>query len=280
MLPRLVARGDLERANGRLQSVEQVAGQFAGPPLAGALIGAGVAVPFGFDTAAFAGAALLVWLIALPRPERAVQARFWEALSEGIGWVRRSPVILRLAVMLGAFNFLYTAALTMMVLYGQEVLGLDAFGFGLLLTAGAAGGVTGGLAAPAIAARMGARGALLLAIAMFSGAHLALALTSDAWVAGAILFADAFGGVLWNVITVSYRQRAIPGGLLGRVNAIYRFIGWGMMPLGAMAGGALVAAAEGPLGRSAALHLPFLVAAAGGTILLAYAVARLRLDPP
>ncbi len=160
------------------------------------------------------------------------------------------------------------------------MLGLDAFGFGLLLTAGAAGGVTGGLAAPAIAARMGARGALLLAIAMFSGAHLALALTSDAWVAGAILFADAFGGVLWNVITVSYRQRAIPSGLLGRVNAIYRFIGWGMMPLGAMAGGALVAAAEGPLGRSAALHLPFLVAAAGGTILLAYAVARLRLDPP
>ena len=42
-----------------------------------------------------------------------------------------------------------------------------------------------------------------------------------------------FTGILWNVITVSLRQSVIPDRLLGRVNSVYRFFGWGMMPIGA-----------------------------------------------
>ena len=44
--------------------------------------------------------------------------------------------------------------------------------------------------------------------------------------------------VLWKVITVSLRQTIIPDELLGRVNSVYRFFGWGMMPIGALLGGA------------------------------------------
>ena len=50
------------------------------------------------------------------------------------------------------------------------------------------------------------------------------------------------GGVgisIWNVITVSLRQRITPGRLLGRVNSAYRLVAWGTMPLGAIAGGLL-----------------------------------------
>jgi Transmembrane secretion effector len=43
--------------------------------------------------------------------------------------------------------------------------------------------------------------------------------------------------VLWNVVTVSLRQRISPDHLLGRVNAGYRLVGWGTMPLGALLGG-------------------------------------------
>jgi MFS family permease len=42
---------------------------------------------------------------------------------------------------------------------------------------------------------------------------------------------------LWNVVTVSLRQRVIPGELLGRVNSVYRMLGWGTIPLGGLAGG-------------------------------------------
>lgn len=42
---------------------------------------------------------------------------------------------------------------------------------------------------------------------------------------------------MWNVITVSLRQRITPDHLLGRVNAGYRLFAWGTMPIGALLGG-------------------------------------------
>ena len=48
---------------------------------------------------------------------------------------------------------------------------------------------------------------------------------------------NGFFVTMWNVVTVSLRQRIVPGDLLGRVNSVYRMIGWGLMPVGALAGG-------------------------------------------
>jgi predicted MFS family arabinose efflux permease len=42
---------------------------------------------------------------------------------------------------------------------------------------------------------------------------------------------------MWNIVTVSLRQQIVPSELLGRVNSVYRMLGWGLMPLGALAGG-------------------------------------------
>ena len=42
-----------------------------------------------------------------------------------------------------------------------------------------------------------------------------------------LLFLMTFSGLLWNVVTVSYRQGYIPNALLRRVNSIRRFFGWG-----------------------------------------------------
>ena len=57
MLPSIVARDQLDRANGRLFAVELGAQEFAGPPLAGVLVAVALAVPL----AASAG----LWVIAL-----------------------------------------------------------------------------------------------------------------------------------------------------------------------------------------------------------------------
>ena len=278
VLPSIVASADLERANGQMWSAEQIMGQFAGPPLAGALIAAGIALPFGANAAAFALSAALVWLIALP-PRRAAVGPFWPALREGLGWMRRHPLILRLALMLGAVNAVFVGGMTVLVLYAQEVLGLGAAGYGLLLTVGAAGGVTGGLAAPWAAARLGMRTSLLLALGLFVAVNLLLGLFASVPLAALALFAEAAGGMLWNVVTVSYRQRLIPDRILGRVNSAYRFLGWGAMPFGAIGAGALVAALEPHAGRAVALHAPYLAAALTCAGLLAHAAKRLRPDP-
>jgi hypothetical protein len=44
---------------------------------------------------------------------------------------------------------------------------------------------------------------------------------------------------VYNVAQVSFRQRAVPPELLGRVNATVRFFAWGARPVGALCGGVL-----------------------------------------
>lgn len=263
VLPALVPEPRLEAANGRLWTVEHVMGAFVGPPLAGFLFALAVPAPFAGAALAFALAALVVWR--LPLPARAPHHRQGALTDAREGWqfMRRHPVILRLAVVLGCLNALSLMAFTVLVLFSQEILGLSATGHGILLTAGAAGGVTGGLIAPWIAARLGPQRTLNLALACMPLPLLVLGLSGNAIVAGAALFFETLVALLWNVVTVSYRQRAIPDDLLGRVNSLYRFFGWGMMPLGALAAGAVVDLAEPGLGRADALRLAILLSSLG-----------------
>jgi hypothetical protein len=44
---------------------------------------------------------------------------------------------------------------------------------------------------------------------------------------------------IWNVVTVTLRQELVPLTLLGRVSSVYRLLGWGIIPLGALAGGVI-----------------------------------------
>ena len=82
----------------------------------------------------------------------------------------------------------------------------------------------------------------------------------------AVTFLETFFSVLWNVVTVTFRQLIIPSEILGRVNSGYRFFGWGSMPLGAMVGGLLVNVLQGHISRNLALRIPFLVAGAIGLV--------------
>jgi hypothetical protein len=82
-----------------------------------------------------------------------------------------------------------------------------------------------------------------------------------------------FTGFVWNVVSVSTRQRLVPDALRGRVNSLYRLLAWGMMPLGLVLSGLVVTLAETGLPREVALTLPFWVAGIG-SVLMAVAVWR------
>lgn len=276
ILPSIVGAEDLEAANGQMWSTEQLTGQFIGPPLAGVLIAAGVGLPFGLDVAMLVLAAGLVWLISLP-PQVPMQQGFWQALTDGIAFMRDDRALLRLALVLGAANFLAMMTLTVQVLFAQEVLGLSAAEYGLVLSVAAAGAIAGSLAAPLMMRWLGTQACLLVSIVIWGLGYAVIGLSNDGVTVALALFAVMAAAMLWNVITVSWRQRRIPTALLGRVNSIYRFFGWGTMPLGAMVGGGLVALLEEDLGRESALRAPFLLAGVCCLLLLIYAAARLRL---
>jgi len=278
ILPSVVTASDLEHANGQLWSVEQIMGSFVGPPLAGILIATAVPVPFVVDAATFALAAWIIWCLSIPpRPKTPRRSMIAEA-SEGVHWMLAHRSVLQLAIMLGIMNALATMTITILILFSQEILGLSAVGHGALLTAGAAGGVAGGLICPKIVARIGSLRSLKLALFTFPIPFLIIALTNSVALVAIALFIEMFAALLWNVVTVSYRQRLIPDVLLGRVNSIYRFFGWGMMPIGALLGGWIVAFAEPDLGRETALRLVYAIACIGSLSMFLYGLARLRLN--
>jgi len=84
-----------------------------------------------------------------------------------------------------------------------------------------------------------------------------------------VMAAFEFTGILWNTVSVSYRQRTIPDRLLGRVNSLYRLLAWGMMPVGLLASGLAVRVAATMMERGPALTAPFWLAAAGAAVLSA-----------
>ena len=279
-MPAIVETADLERANGRMYSAELVANQFAGPPLASLLLLAGFAVPVIFDASTFAVSAALVFaIVATPRPVAAadvVERRPWRAeLAEGFRWLWGHEVIRALAITLGGLNLLSQVGFALIVLYGQEVLGTSVTEFALFTMAGAVGGVVGGWTASAVVRRIGAGPSL--ALTLWGGAlcSIALGFISSWPLAGLALFVFLFIGILWNVITVSFRQSVVPDRLLGRVNSVYRFFGWGAIPIGGLIGGVIVAVLDGPVSRDVALRAPFVVAGVAQLGLSLWAVPRL-----
>lgn len=279
LLPAFVPEDRLESANGRLSAAEITTNSFLGPPLGGALVAFALVLPFALDAALLAASAvLLLTLRPTPRPALArTGAVGWRAqTAEGFGWLWRHRALRLLAILLGAMNFLSALALTVSVLFVQDVLGLfEGWQFGLVTTGTAVGALLGSFVSARVSRRLGSGTSLVVSVAVM-GAMLALmGATSSAWVFWATGLGLGLGIVLWNVITVSLRQRLVPDDLLGRVNSVYRFFGWGTIAIGTVLGGVLVSATEASLGRDGALRLPFLVAGLG-TLALLVVAPRLR----
>lgn len=281
LMPALVDATNLEKANGRLWGVEMVMNSFVGPPLGGLLIAVAFALPFYVDAATFALSALLIASVTgtfvAHEDLTSKQKRTFRAdIAEGVRWLWQHRLLRVMGIILGVMNAMMAMALSTYVLFVQEILGLEAASFGLLLSAGAVGGVVGSVIASAISTRIGPGASLFITVGTESVAFLVTGLTSSAWVVWAMFVLSSFAGVLWNVITVSLRQSIIPDRLLGRVNSVYRFFAWGMMPFGSLLGGVVVAIVVPLADRQTALRAPFWVAATVFAALFVYALPNLN----
>jgi MFS family permease len=263
ILPAVVSREQLERANSRLLGAEIVSNELAGPPLGGFLFGVAIAVPFLLDAGTFAAAAALV--LALRggfRPERSEGApptTLMVEIGEGLRWLWNHRLIRTLAIMLGVFNMTLAATQAIFVLFAQDVLGLGSFGYGVLLTSGAVGGIIGSLMADRIILWLGSGRSLQAAVLISAVVLAVVALSESAFVVWAAFLLVGLTGVVWNVITVSFRQAVVPQDIFGRVNSVYRLLGWGGISVGALLGGLLA--------RSFGLAAPFWFAAAALAIM-------------
>ena len=246
LMPSVAPRDRLEDANSRLYVVQITSQEFVGPPIGSLLFAAAMAAPFFLDAGSFVAAAALVLGIRgggrSPRLETGTQTRLSTEIGEGLRWLWRHRLLRTLALMLGVWNLLTTASAAVFVLFATEDLHVSTAGFGLLFSAGAVGSILGSVLATRIIRGVGAGKALMAAVAISGLAYFVVALTSNAYLVGVMGAIGGFLAVVWNVITVSLRQAIIPDELLGRVNSVYRFLGWGMMPIGAAVGGVIASA--------------------------------------
>jgi len=238
-LPRLVPAAALPKANGNLQVSLTLGETFLGPPLGSVLFAAARALPFGLDGGSFAASAAL--LFGLPRRGSAAGQRASAGLGgsvmEGLRWLLRHRLLRVVALLLGACNFGSQMGQATLVLLATQTLHVGTRGYGLLWTASAVGSILGGLANPAITRRVGEIPSLIISMASFAAVYVAIGLAPSAVVVGLLMACNGFFVTMWNVVTVSLRQRIVPDELLGRVNSVYRMIGWGLIPVGALAGG-------------------------------------------
>jgi MFS family permease len=244
MLPALVPRARLDRANGRLFAVELGAQEFLGPPVAGLLVAAALAAPLAASAALWIVAlAALTTLHGVFRPPREGPATSIRAdVREGLAFVLRRPVLRTMAAMVGVNNLASSAVFAVLVLFAVgpgSALELSEPAFGVLFATLAAGGLVGGVIAERVQRAIG-RGRTILISVIGMVAYIATpALTTNVAVIAVVLFGAGVMNMLWNVTTVSFRQRVTPDHLLGRMNSAYRLVAWGTRPVGAAIGGTL-----------------------------------------
>lgn len=244
-LPDLLGREPalLERANSRLRGTQTAASGFAGPPAGSALLALGRAVPLLADALSFALSALLVRsLPAVPRPVPQARESLLRQARAGASYVFRDQLLLGLALRPAVGNIAFLAVETVLALFAHDHLGIGTFGFGLLLTAEATGGLVGAGIASFLGRRLGTGTALTCTAAVEGLAILGLAVAPNPYAAGLALAVCGAGMGATMVLGPSLRQTIVPAHLMGRVTSTSRMLAMCAAPFGAFLGGWLATA--------------------------------------
>ncbi|GHD28415.1 MFS transporter [Nocardiopsis kunsanensis] len=274
-VPRVVARRNLDRANGRAEGARTVAQEFVGPPVAGILFATVAVLPVAgavFSYALSAVLAVLVLVLLRRRPELSHEDsadRTGEkpgtgnALREGLAYIRQDRLLPSMMACNAACMIGLQCATAVMVLYAQHVLGVPDRFYGVFIGAMAVGGLAGAVVSARLVAVLGRSTVMLGGYLGFSLAMMAVGAFPSVWTAVPALGLLGLCVTASNIAGAPFLQLVVPEHLRGRVSTVLRTVGWGLTPLGALLGGVL--------GR-ADLALPFLA----GPLFTAVAVLLLR----
>lgn len=240
LVPALVPREALARANGRLELARSAAFA-AGPALGGALV-TWAGAPTAFVLAAVLSASAVALLLQLVEPQRAPapQRHPLRELQDGARLVWHHPLLRPILLTAVAWNISWFVLQAAYVPYAMRLLGLNAAAVGLTLAAYGAGMVAGALLAPLVVAKLpfgraiqlGPVVSVLAALTMVA----TLAFPSGA-VAALAFFLFGAGPIIWTITSTTLRQTVTPGAMLGRLSAIFLAVNTGARPVGAALGG-------------------------------------------
>lgn len=242
MLPGVVPKPALDRANSRIASVQLISDEFVGPPLGGLLFTVAAVLPVYVMGGAWAAAGVLA--LALPRsadPRARAESRqaFSTQVAEGARWLTEHRTIGKLSLIGGLASAGYMLPFSVLVIFAQDRLDLTSFGYGLMLAGSALGGLLAALLVPRLRRRWNYRTLITASLALGSLSLACLAWTTAPMLAAALLGLYIFHAVVWNICATSLRQWLVPGELLGRVGAATRVVSLLGLAIGSALGGLL-----------------------------------------
>ena len=248
-LPSLVDRDQIVDGNSKLE-ISRSAAQISGPGLGGLLVEA-LTAPYAVlvDALSFVASGLLLLRIKKPEPRpepRSVhepKPKMWPELKEGFRFVFGNPNLRAQAGCTGTSNFFSSLGFSIFLVFAVRELGLSAGVIGLVFSLGAVGSMAAALTATRVSRRFGIGPTTIVMAAAFGPTFLLVGLApagNDAipfLVVSNLIF--GYTVVVYNIVQVSYRQAICPPRLQGRMNSVMRFLVWGTIPLGTLAGGAI-----------------------------------------
>ncbi|MET7751119.1 MFS transporter [Micromonospora sp. NPDC005367] len=243
-LPAVVPGGQLLDANGKLAttySVSRIAGYSAGGVVASVL---GVARTAGIDALAYlVNAVSLLFIRRSEEPPVATRRPdFRRELAAGLSFVFRHPIMPRLVAASASLNLFSQMIFALAVLYLVRDLHLNEQAVGAVMALTTLGGIAGGLLSARLARLVGTARIIWIAPLGLGWTVLLVPAAQPGW--GPIAYTVGMAGMgalfaIYNAAAVSYRQGACPPELLGRMTASVRWVIFGVMPVGALAGGLL-----------------------------------------
>lgn len=240
LVPSLVNREDLAKANGRLELARSTAFA-AGPALAGALV-SWAGASSAFVLAAMLSVSAVLLLTGLPDPARApASARHpLLELKDGARLVWSSPLLRPILLTAIAWNIAWFVLQAAYVPYAVRSLGLSATQVGFTLAIYGAGMMLGALIAPHVVAAMPFGRAIQVGPAVSVLA--AAVMVGTLWwptglMAGLSFFLFGVGPIIWTITSITLRQTVTPVAMLGRVSALFLTVNMGARPVGAALGG-------------------------------------------
>jgi MFS family permease len=281
LFPAVVPRRDFVDANSKL-SLSRSVSFVTGPAIAGFLVQALTApVTLLVDAFSFLGSALFLRRIRTeePPPERDGNGVVG-SLRDGMRFVLRDDLIradLGCAATVNLFNFVFHA---IFILYATKQLGVAPGTLGIALGVGAVGGILGALVAPRLERAIGIGPSVVVGSVLFpaplilvpiaTGSELTLGL-----MLGAAEFFSAVGVMIFDVSAASMLFMRTPDRIRARTAGTFRFVNYGIRPIGALLGGALGTA----IGLQATLWIGVLGALLGVVWLVFSPIPRLREAP-
>jgi MFS family permease len=249
-LPALVERNQIIEGNSKLE-ISRSSAQIGGPGLSGGLVELFTA-PYAVlaDAVSFLGSGLFILRIRkkeprpeAPRDESGKKTSLWVELKAGLRFVLGNPNLRAQAGCTATSNFFSTVSYAIIVVFLVRELGLSPGVIGIVFSAGSVGSLVAAFTSTRISRRFGIGPTSIVMALLFGPAALLIAFAPEGnaaipFIVVAILVAG-FSVVVYNITQVSYRQAICPPALQGRMNSVMRFIVWGTIPVGSLAGGGL-----------------------------------------